>query len=443
MKTKKNRKIFVLDTSVLVYDATAFKSFQNCDIIIPIIVLEELDKVKKNPNESGKNARVATRYLDEVSHKGEIHLGIEIDNDCSIRIDTEASGSLGTDPTYGDNQILACTQKHQMAAPVDGLVTLISRDINLRIRARANGILAYVYNNDRGPDLDLYSGVQRIQDEEMGAALISGGELTADEFPIVAELYPNECIIITANDSRVIALGRKTKNFVKIVRDKDPWGLMAKNPEQQLAIDMLLDPKLPLVSIVGPAGGGKSLCALACGLELVLNARKYTTFSIYRPTESMGNDIGYLPGSMDDKLSPHYASIDDGFQFLLSDSVNGKNKGKDSWREKLHQYIDNGTITKEALSYIRGRSIANSFILIDEVQNLSKEEVKTIVTRVGQGSKIVLTGDPSQIDNPHLDATSNGLSYLIDKFQKSHLSGHITLSRGERSLLATEAAELL
>jgi len=444
MKNKKNRKIFVLDTSVLVYDATAFRAFTNCELIIPIIVLEELDKVKKNPNESGKNARVATRYLDEISNTGEIHLGIEIENDCLIRIDTDGSEfKMGSDPSYGDNQILACAKKHQMAAPVDGHVTLISRDINLRIRARANGISAEDYNHDRAPDLDLYPGVQRINDEEMGAALITNGDLMATEFPIVGELYPNECIIITADDGRVIALGRKTKNLVKIIRDKDPWGLMAKNPEQQLAIDMILDPKLPLVSIVGPAGGGKSLCALACGLELVLNARKYGTFAIYRPTESMGNDIGYLPGSMDDKLSPHYASIDDGFQFLLSESASGKGKGKDSWREKLHQYIDNGTITKEALSYIRGRSIANSFILIDEVQNLSKEEVKTIITRVGQGSKIVLTGDPSQIDNPHLDATSNGLSYLIDKFQKSHLSGHITLSKGERSLLATEAAELL
>lgn len=447
MKNKKNIKIFVLDTSVLVYDATAFKSLQNSDIIIPIVVLEELDKVKKNTNEAGKNARVACRYLDEISNRGPIHLGVEIENDCQIRIDTnDPSPTMGSDPTYGDNKILSCLERTHKENP-DGEVILLSRDINLRIRAKAHGLMAEDYNHDRAPDLDLYAGVQKINDEEMGAALLSGEELTAEDFPIIQDLYPNECIIITANDGRVITIGRKTKQFVRIVRERDPWGLMGRNPEQQLAIDMILDPKLPLVSIVGPAGGGKSLCALACGLELVLTARKYSAFSIYRPTEAMGNDIGYLPGSAAEKLDPHYASIDDGFKFLFSEGgagVGTKSKNKDlSWKDKLYQYIDNGTITKDALSYIRGRSISNTFIFIDEVQNLSHDEVKTIITRVGQGSKIVLAGDISQIDNPKLDATSNGLSYLVDKFKKSHLAGHITLSKGERSLLATEAAELL
>ena len=438
MKLKNHRKIVILDTSVLAYDASAFKSFSNCDVIIPITVLEELDQVKKNSTEAGKNARVAIRYLDEISNSGKIHLGIEIENDCLLRVETHnPTPNLGSDSNYGDNRILSCAERIMTANPQE-MVVLISRDINLRIRAKAYGLSAEDYNHDRAPDLDLYAGVQKINDENM-AALLSGEELTATEFPIVGDLYPNECLIITADDSRVISIGRKTKNFVRIIKDKNPWGLAARNPEQQLAIDMIMDPKLPLVSIVGPAGGGKSLLSLACGLELVLNQRRYQTFSIYRPTVSMGPDIGYLPGEIQDKLNPHFASIDDGFQYLFQDNT----KKKTSWREQLHQYIDNGTIVKEALSYIRGRSITNSFLLIDESQNLSKEEVKTIVTRVGMGSKIVMCGDIGQIDSPHLDATSNGLSYLIEKFQKSHLAGHITLSRGERSLLATEAAELL
>lgn len=438
MNNNKNRKIFVLDTSVLVYDSAAFRSFDDAEIVIPLIVLEELDKVKKNSDESGKNSRVAIRYIDEISNQGEIHKGIGIDNNCSLRIEVREPKAMGSDASYGDNKILACLA--MLSLESKGEVILLTRDINLRIRARANGLLAEDYNKDRVESIDLYPGLQIIQNEEMGAALIQDGEILSDEFPEIIDLYPNECIIIVANDNRVIALGRKTKNFVKIIRERDAWGLMARSPEQQLAMDMIMDPKLPLVSIIGLAGGGKSLISLACGLELVLNQKKYTTFSIYRPIQSMGNDIGFLPGTLEEKLSPWFASIDDGFQYLFSAN---SGKKKDDWKEKLYQYLSNGTIQKEALSYIRGRSIPNSLILIDEAQNLSKEEIKTVITRVGQGSKIILTGDVSQIDAPKLDATSNGLSYVIDRFKESNLAGHVTFTKGERSLLATEATELL
>lgn len=847
MKIKKNRKILVVDTSIFTYDAFALKSFKDSHIIIPITVVEELDKVKKLSNEHGKNARVAIRYLDEISKNGEIHLGIEMDNNCSVQVDVLNNGSIGSDPSYGDNKILFCAISAQKLGPT----TLVTRDVNLRIKARALGLNAEEYNHDRIDKSELYTGVQKIVNEEIGAALISAEELSADEFPMINDLYPNECVIFLAEDEKVIVSGRKVKNYLKIVRDKDPWGLIPKNSEQKLAIDMLLDPKLPLVSITGLAGSGKSLCALACGLEQVLNSKKYSSFPIYKPISSVGDSVGYLPGpqpldakiltptgwttmgelkigsevisrngkktevlniypkgikpvykitttdgtsteccedhlwltqtaedkkrnragnvkttkeiistlknnagklnhflprneaieynkrnlllppylmgvilgdghigdsvsianidmelvkrveeeikqfdlylcnspgtirysisgkfaankparpvkitniltdeeviyervglaelkagrqldgacknnriingfkyeflektnrwtnpvkdilykyglynkrawdkfipedykysdiedrisllrglmdtdgtikkngetsycttskqlamdmielvrslggrayirerdrtkeirqnrkngdrdikykrisyefnislpnhinpfyisrksqrykksyihypkiksielvgekevqcilidnsehlyitdnfivthnTLSEKLDPHFVSIDDGFQFLLSDNLYGKQKSKESWKEKLYQYTTNGTITKEAISYIRGRNIISSFILIDEAQNLNREEIKTIVTRTGIGSKIVLLGDINQIDSPGLDATSNGLSYLIEKFKKSNLSGHITFSKGERSALASEAAELL
>jgi PhoH-like ATPase len=442
MKTQKNRKIFILDTSVLVYDADAFRFFIDSNVVIPLIVLEELDKVKKLSNESGKNARVAIRYLDEISNTGEIHKGITIENNICIKIDTLETVHIGTDPSYGDNQLLGCAKRIQ-TDNMDGDVILVSRDINLRVRARAMGISAEDYTQDRNDSADLYPGVQYIQDEDMGAALVSYGELLEEEYPLVGTLYPNECVIITAANGQVIAAGRKVKNFLKIVGEREPWGLLSRSAEQKLAIDMIMDARLPLVSLIGLAGGGKSLVSIACGLELVLNQRKFSTFSIYRPIQSMGNEIGFVPGTIEEKLNPWFSSIDDAFQFLLEGNSGKGKSGKDTWKDKLYQFTSNGTIQKEALSYIRGRSISNSLILVDECQNLSKEEVKTIITRVGQGSKIILTGDVSQIDNPKLDATSNGLSYLIDKFQQSNLSGHITFSKGERSALATEAAELL
>lgn len=439
MKPTKPRNIFVIDTSVLVYDSAAFRSFKDSFVIIPIVVLEELDKVKKEPNESGRNARVAVRYLDEISSQGNVVIGIDIDGGSTLFIDAEDASHVGSDSSYGDNKILGCALRAQKAQ-IDSEVVLVSRDINLRVRAKAMGVSAIDYTEDRDKSEELYSGVQRIVDEELGSSLLSYGELSLEETSLVDTLYPNECVIFTTTSGQVISVGRKIKDYIKLVREKEAWGLQARSPEQKLAIDMIMDPKLPLVSLTGLAGGGKTLISIASALELVLTQRKYETFSIYRPIQSMGQELGYLPGSADEKLSPWFAAVDDAFQMLLSGP---RSRNKESWKAKLFQYITDGTIQKEALSYIRGRSIPNSLILVDEAQNLSKHEIKTIITRVGLGSKIILVGDPSQIDAPKLDATSNGLSYLVEKFQRSSLAGHITFSKGERSQLATEASLLL
>lgn len=436
MKNKKNRKIFVLDTSVLVYDPSAFKFFNGNNVVIPLVVLEELDKVKSQPNENGRNARVAIRFIDDISNTGQINSGIEIDNDVILKVEVSDFDKIGSDPKYGDNKILSCALKLNK----DDEVILVSKDINLRIKAKSYGLKAEDYNRDRiGDGLDLYCGIQKINNEAMGATLLSEGEIYSEEFKEVGSLYPNECLMILSDDGKLIGMGRKTKDIVKIIKSDEPWGLSARNAEQQMAIDMIMDPKIPLVSILGTAGSGKSLISLACGLELVLNKRKYESFCIYKPFQSVGDSVGYLPGELSEKASPWFASIDDGFQFLFT----GNARKKNSWKEQLFQYINNGTIKKEVISFIRGRNIINSLILIDEAQNLTREEIKTIITRVGPGSKIICNGDLTQIDAPKLDATSSGFSYLIDKFKKSNLSGHITFTKGERSALATEAAEIL
>lgn len=434
---KEDKKIFVLDTSVLVYAPNAYESFKGHSVIIPITVLDELDKLKRYGDGAGRNARVAIRNLDAISDVGEIHLGITIKNNISIKIDTSPYGSLGPDPTYGDAKILACAAKIKENNP-KAFVVLISKDINLRTRAKAFGILAQDYEKDKLSYSDLYDGFRTLENEDIGEVLNSGGVVSISDYKLPS-LFPNECVLFTNKNGKGIGSGRVIGKQIKPIKEQLAWNLEPKNKEQLYAIDLLLDANIPLVSIIGAAGSGKSLMSVACGLELVLNRKIYNNFILYRPIQPMGNDVGYLPGSLSEKLDPWFAPIDDSFAYLFSD----KSNRKDGWKTQLHQYITNGTIQKEALTYIRGRSIPKSLILIDEAQNISKEEIKTILTRVGMNSKIIINGDISQIDNNYLDATNNGLTYTIEKFKTSELAGHISFKKGERSALATLASEIL
>jgi PhoH-like ATPase len=429
------RKIFVLDTSVFAYDANALSSFTNSDVIAPITILDELDKLKKFPNAAGKNARVAIRVFDTISNTGDIHIGIKIDNDIIVKIDTSAYGSLGTDPTYGDNKILACAVKTKEEFS-DRDVILVSKDINLRTRARAFGLIAEDYEKDKIESTDLYEGFKTIKNQEVGLELFSSGIISLEDYKL-ENIYPNECILFTDDNGKGICPGRKIGDEIKLIKDYAPWGLKLRNKEQLFATELIMDSSIDLVSIIGRSGGGKTLVTLACALDLVLNKKLYDNLIIYRPIQTMGAEIGFLPGSLEEKISPYYAPISDAFNYLFSD------KQKDGWKNKLHQYIDNGTIQMEALSFIRGRSIPNSLIILDEGQNISKEEIKAILTRAGIGSKVILTGDIEQIDNHYLDATNNGLSYVVEKFKDKDLAGHITFTKGERSQLATLASEIL
>lgn len=437
------RKTYVLDTSTLIYDPLAYKHFPNSDVVVPIAVLNELDKLKKGATEAGKNARVAIRLLDEISNKGDISLGVLLDDDIMLKveanwIDLSESAYRGMgDPTYGDTQILACAQSLWHLHPTHDVV-MVSNDINLRVKAKARGIESEAHEGEKYSLSDLYSGVRVITHEDAGLALQQDGKIDPRCFGI-NDLQPHECILFEADNGDGICMGRKVaKDCVRLVRKNYPWNIASRNKEQSFAIDLIMDRSIDLVTLIGRAGTGKSLIVLATALELVLGKREYDKFIIYRPIQPVGNDIGYLPGTMEEKLAPWFSAIMDNFEMLFTP----KNGGGD-WKRELEMYQKKGKIEMEAITYIRGRSIPNAIILVDECQNLSKEDVKTILTRAGEGTKIILTGDIEQIDNSLLDATSNGLTHVIEKFKDSDLAGHITFTQGERSKLASKAAEIL
>jgi PhoH-like ATPase len=435
------RTSYVLDTSALIVDPCVFKQFPYSDVIIPIAVLNELDKLKKQGAEVGRNARVAIRLLDEISNKGDISTGILLDDDILIRIDTtyidtSLTPYLGLgDPNYGDTQILACAQLNWLNHPEHD-VTLVSNDINLRVKAKSRGIDAKAFEGDKTALSDLFTGVQTVVNEDAGADLLQNGVVDPRNYNI--KLALNECVLFQADNGDNIALGRKVSlSKVKILRKTFPWGLTSRNTEQSFLIDLIMDPNIDLVTAIGQAGTGKTLVALASALELVINKRQYEKLVIYRPIQPVGNDIGYLPGTLSEKLAPWFQAIMDNFEFLFG------NKNNNDWRKDLEMFQKKGKIEMEAITYIRGRSIPNSIILVDEAQNLTSADVKTILTRAGDNTKIILTGDVEQIDNNDLDATDNGLTNIIEKFKNSELSGHITLTQGERSRLASAAAKIL
>lgn len=436
------RKTYVLDTSTLITDPVAYKSFAHSDVIIPIAVLNELDKLKKGANEAAKNARVSIRLLDEIADKGDISMGILLDDDIMLTIDATYRDTTSHeyrgfgDPTYGDTHILACLFATWQLHPTHD-VSLVSNDINLRVKAKSRGIDAESHEGGTYSLSDLYAGIQTIVHEDAGLALQQDGKIDPRVFGL--DLNANECVLLQADNGDGLAMGRKvSKDCVKLIRKVFPWNISSRNKEQQFAMDLIMDRNIDLVTLIGRAGTGKSLIVLATALELVLARKEYDKFIIYRPIQPVGNDIGYLPGTMEEKLAPWFGAIMDNFEMLFTP----KHGGGD-WKRELEMYQKKGKIEMEAITYIRGRSIPNAIILVDECQNLSKDEVKTILTRAGEGTKIILTGDIEQIDNSLLDATSNGLTHVIEKFKDSELAGHITFTQGERSKLASKAAEIL
>lgn len=435
------RKTFILDTSALIHNPSAWAQYSHSDIIIPMAVLNELDKLKKQAGEVGKNARVCIRLIDELSDKMDITTGVIIDQDILVKVDAEyrdISNPLYAgfgDPTYGDSQILACAYDN-WSQHLEHDVTLISNDINLRIKAKSRGIDA-ISNLDQKQETDyLYTGSRTIVDEDAGLNMQQLGFINDADYEF--NLLSNECVFFQNEAGDGIALGRKTSNDrIKLIKKCYPWGLSARNKEQSFAIDLIMDKNIDLVTLTGPAGTGKSILVLAAALELVCSKKEYDKLIIYRPIQPVGNDIGYMPGDKSEKLAPWFQAIMDNLEVLLS-VKNGK-----GWRDKLEFFQDKDQIEMDALTYIRGRSIPNSIIFLDEGQNISKEDMKTILTRAGENTKIILTGDLDQIDNNNLDAINNGLTYVIEKFKDSELAGHITFTQGERSRLATLAAEIL
>ncbi len=443
------RKTYIFDTSILIYDPYSWKQFPNSDIIIPIAVLNELDKLKKQAGEAGRNARVAIRMLDEISDALDISTGIMLENDILMKVDAQHRdlsdpfyAGFG-EPGYGDTQILACAFANWQEHPEND-VTLVSNDINLRVKAKSRNLDAIAHDDSKHSVSDLYMGHQVSNNVEAAEKLLQFGDIDPADYGIT--LHVNECVAFVDDNGDILCMGRLVEEgFLQQIKKVFPWNISSRNKEQAYAMNLIMDPDVDLVTLIGKAGTGKSLVVLASALELVISKKQYEKFIIYRPIQPVGNDIGFLPGTMEEKLGPWFQAILDNFEVLFTNKFNrGSNSNSPmNWKRELQQQQERGRIEMEAITYIRGRSIANAIILVDECQNLTKDDVKTILTRAGENTKIILTGDIEQIDNHLLDATDNGLTYVIEKFKGSELAGHVTFTQGERSRLATKAAEIL
>ena len=444
MSTKKN---YVLDTSVYLTDANSIFKFSKNNIFVPLKVLEEIDKHKTRQDSVGANARHFIRTLDNLREKGSLEEGVKIDEDSGIlRVMSysclkDAVFPPDLDLRIPDHAIIATARAVQTS---NKKTTLVSRDINMRVICDSIGIPAEDYISEEAipSSDDLYTGfVVQSVDEQIIDRFYAGEEDIFIEKDEVNELWhPNQYIMLVSNSNEKKSALAKFENhhmpLRNVVHKKLPdWNIDARNKEQAFAIDMLMDPAIKIVSLIGRAGSGKTLMAIAAGLQQTIGLRAennhYDRLIVSRPVQPLGKDIGYLPGTMEEKMLPWLMPIQDNLKFLMGD------------RTSLEMYMDKGKIEVEALTYIRGRSIANAFIVIDEAQNLTKHEIKTIITRIGEGTKIVLTGDIEQIDNVYVNETSNGLVHAVEKFKEYSIAGHMTFRKGERSELATLASKVL
>ncbi|HYS08153.1 MAG TPA: PhoH family protein [Myxococcales bacterium] len=439
------RKNYVLDTNVLLHDPRALFQFKDNNVIIPIYVVEEIDKFKRDLSELGRNARQVSRDLDSFrKENGSLTEGVPLESGGILRVlftQRELPREL-MNQHVADNRILALALDVKEREPNLRCV-FVTKDINLRIRADALGLVTEDYENDKIQNPEVYMGVREL---EVGKGDIDDfyarGELTPPEG--INGVYPNEFALLkdrnAPNHTALSKYNAQKGRFVPLLKSlkEGAWGLRPRNKEQSFALDLLLNDEIKLVTIVGKAGTGKTLLAIAAGLQKTMEEQVYQKMLVSRPVFPLGKDIGFLPGTVEEKLNPWMQPIYDNVEFLMGLSRADKKAGR-SYRE----LIDLGLVAIEPLTYIRGRSIPNQYIVVDEAQNLTPHEVKTIITRVGDNTKIVLTGDPYQIDNPYVDSTSNGLVHVVNKFKHERLAGHITLTKGERSALAELASNVL
>lgn len=437
------KKIYVLDTSVCLTDSESIHHFGNNDIVIPLKVLEEIDNHKKRQDGVGTNARRIIRTLDSLREKKSLQIGARIDRGKGIlRVVDHAKQKLSThlSPTVADHLIISSALAEKELNPTRKVI-LVSRDINMRVICDSVGLLTEDYTEAKviKSQSELYTGFTSVLvDDQFIDQFYEGMKVFLDD---TDDFYPNQYIMLVSNSNeKKTALSRflgQRQPLSKIVTRKEGiWGVKPRNKEQGFSFDLLMDPDIAVVTLVGKAGSGKTLCAVAAGLKQIMDSKKsgdplYKKLVVSRPVQPMGKDIGFLPGTMEDKMAPWLAPIQDNLKFLMGDQTT------------LEMYMEKGIIEMEALTYIRGRSIANAFIIIDEAQNLSVHEIKTILTRVGEGTKIVLTGDIEQIDNVYIDETSNGLVHAVEKFKDFDITGHVSLLKGERSKVATIAADVL
>ncbi|OEF99288.1 hypothetical protein BHF71_09195 [Vulcanibacillus modesticaldus] len=442
------KKIYILDTNVLLQDPRSIFTFDENEVIIPAVVLEELDSKKRFIDEVGRNARYVSRLLDKLRESGKLHSGVKLDNGGILRVELNNQSFIKLQKHFGeltrDNRILAVAmnlhlqeQEKESGKPV----ILVSKDVMVRVKADALGLESQDFLSDRVvSDTEIYPGFYELMvkpsiiDDFFEQKSISFEKLGLN-FNLV---NPNEFYILKdefgSNKSAIAKVNNQKTSIESFRINEAVWGIIPRNVQQRMALELLMDDHISLITITGKAGTGKTLLSLAAGLYKVEDEKVYHKLLVARPIIPMGKDLGYLPGVKEEKLRPWMQPIYDNLEYLF----NAKQPGE---LDKILAGI--GSIQVEALTYIRGRSIPNQFIIIDEAQNLTKHEVKTIISRVGEGSKIVLMGDPDQIDHPYLDALNNGLTYVVERFKQEAISGHIELRKGERSKLAQLAADLL
>ncbi|MDP4161647.1 MAG: PhoH family protein [Bacillota bacterium] len=440
-------KIYVLDTNVLLQDPYSIFSFEDNEVIIPAVVLEEVDSKKRYMDEVGRNARQVSRLIDSLRANGKLHEKIQLENGGSLRIELNHRSFHELQEIFvektNDNRILAVAKNlflEEQTKENGKMVILVSKDTLVRVKADSIGLVAEDFLSDRVIETDhLYTGFLEVYlPADKLSKFYERGELSLLEIAN-HPFYPNQALIMKdslGGSASALGMVDKSGNKVKklIFNQEHIWGIHPRNVQQTLAIELLLRKDIPLVTLIGKAGTGKTLLALASGLLQTEDLRQYKKLLVARPIVPVGKDLGYLPGEKQEKLRPWMQPIFDNLEFLF----NTKKAGElDAILAGMN------SIEVEALTYIRGRSLPDQFIIIDEAQNLTKHEVKTILTRVGEGSKIVLMGDPDQIDHPYLDAYNNGLAYVLEKFKNESISAHMKLLKGERSGLARLAADLL
>ncbi|HOY86447.1 MAG: PhoH family protein [Methylotenera sp.] len=462
-KTSSNNKLFVLDTNVLIHDPSSLFRFEEHDIFLPMVTLEELDNNKKGLTEVARNARQASRNLEEIVGTDLVNLELGCPLGVSgnkhltgrlflqtMQVSAELPGLAGF---KADNQILAVVLDLKKKQP-DRQVILVSKDINIRIKARAMGVPAEDYFNDKVlEDTDLlYSGVKELpadfwekHSKAMESWQDAGRMFYRINGPLCKTFLLNEFVYYEF-DKPFHAIVRSIENntaVLEIVKDHqlpkhNVWGINARNREQNFALNLLLDPDIDFVSLLGQAGTGKTLLTLAAALTQVLDSKRYSEIIMTRVTVSVGEDIGFLPGTEEEKMGPWMGALDDNLDVLnKSDSDAGE------WGRAATQDLIRSRIKVKSLNFMRGRTFLNKFLIIDEAQNLTPKQMKTLITRAGPGTKVVCLGNIAQIDTPYLTEGSSGLTYVVDRFKGWSHNGHITLMRGERSRLADFAAEAL
>ena len=426
------RKTFILDTSVLLYDRCSIHSFPGNDVVIPLSVLDELDRFKGKPGILGEAARYVNRYLDNLRKKGNLHDGIEIEEDQTIRVEINHGRvcPVGLDASVTDNLMIGLAQ--EISKTSENPVILVTKDINFRVKCDALGINSKDYYKDQivSSESNIYPGFAEIEvdDPEIIEDFYNNNYVEKDRLSF--SLCPNQYVALKYESQSLLGVVRGGRIVPLSCNLHSTINVSPKNKEQKFALDLLTRDDIPLVTLTGLAGSGKTFLTLMAGLSGIAS-KKYERIIITRSMQTVGKDIGFLPGSVKEKMEPWIGPIADNFRYAFKDLT------------YFQTMQDKGVVELCPLSFIRGRTFSNTFIIVDEAQNTTIHELKTVITRVGEGSKIVILGDIEQIDTPYIDSLSNGLTIVVEKFKTETLSGHMTLNKGERSSLATVASRIL